>query len=169
MAGRRPRTWKRYAYSLLVWLDFLEARGRCWDEATARDVEAFKDWRLTDERNPERVSPGAFDVDRAAMNGFYTFASGWYGVTNPVPTVSSTSGAYLPHSRHGGGARQRRDPLHPAGATRRQVKWLLRPAYEQWRDIGLRGYGFDGLRRAGWRGFNEDRDAAFTDGLYGTG
>jgi len=46
---------------------------------------------------------------------------------------------------------------------------MLRPAFEQWRDVGLRGYGFDGLRRAGWRGENEDRDAAFVDGLYGTG
>ncbi len=46
---------------------------------------------------------------------------------------------------------------------------MLRPAFEQWRDVGLRGYGFDGLRRPGWRGANEDRDAAFVDGLYGTG
>ena len=40
---------------------------RGWDKATARDVEAFKDWRLTDVRNPQRVSPGAFDVDRAEL------------------------------------------------------------------------------------------------------
>jgi integrase len=47
---------------------------------------------------------------------------------------------------------------------------MLRPAFEQWRDVGLRGYGFDGLRQAGWRGGAlEDRDAAFVDGLYGTG
>ena len=36
-----------------------------------------------------------------------------------------------------------------AGVTRRQVKWLLRPAFEQWRDIGLRGFGFGGQRRPG--------------------
>ncbi|MFE4753223.1 hypothetical protein ACFRIB_23600 [Streptomyces mirabilis] len=41
--------------------------------------------------------------------------------------------------------------------------------FEQWRDVGLSGYGFDGARRAGWRGRNEDRDVAFVDGLYGTG
>ncbi|MFE4820289.1 hypothetical protein ACFRFU_28380 [Streptomyces sp. NPDC056704] len=41
--------------------------------------------------------------------------------------------------------------------------------FEQWRDVGLSGYGFDGARRAGWRGRNEDRDVASVDGLYGTG
>ncbi|MBD2834923.1 hypothetical protein ID871_30105 [Streptomyces pratensis] len=46
---------------------------------------------------------------------------------------------------------------------------MLRAPFEQWRDIGLRGYGFDGLRRTGWSGPNEDRDAVFVDGLYGTG
>jgi hypothetical protein len=46
---------------------------------------------------------------------------------------------------------------------------MLRAAFEQWVGIGLRGYGFDGLRRAGWRGGCEDRDAAFAAGLYGTG
>ena len=164
MASRRPGAWRRYAYSLVVWLDFLDARGRGWGEATARDVEAFKDWRLTDDRNPERVPPGAFDVDRAALNAFYTWANGWYGVVNPVPAVSTGRGTERPVD----GAR-RREPLRPAGAARRQVKWMLRPAYEQWRDIGLRGYGFDGTRRPEWRGFTEDRDVAFTDGLYGTG
>lgn len=49
------------------------------------------------------------------------------------------------------------------------MKWLLRGAFEQWRNIGLRGYEFDGRRVEGWRGANEDRDCAFVDGLYGTG
>jgi hypothetical protein len=42
--------------------------GRTWDEATARDVEAYKDWRLTDLRNGDRVQPTSFDTDRAALN-----------------------------------------------------------------------------------------------------
>jgi hypothetical protein len=91
-------------------------------------------------------------------------------VINPVPTVSSSSRPQ--HFRGGDGLFARpgpRDPLRPAGAARRQVKWILRPAFEQWRNIGLRGYGFDGLRRPGWAGAHEDRDAAFVEGLYGTG
>jgi integrase len=168
MAAAQPATWRRYAYALVVWLEFLAVFGRSWDHATAGDVEAFKDWRLTDRRNTGRVQPTSFDTDRAALNSFYTWASARYGVLNPVPTVGRGS----PQLREPGTGLDRRggrDPLRPAGASRRQVKWMLRPAFEQWRDIGLRGYGLDGLRRAQWRGWNEDRDVAFVDGLYGTG
>jgi integrase len=167
MAVSGMLTWRRYAYTLAVWLDFLDAVGRTWDEATAGDVEAFKDWRLTDLRNEERIRATSFDTDRAGLNSFYTWASARYGIRNPVPTVpTGTRAAGAPSES---GYRRRRDPLRPAASSRRQVKWLLRPALTQWRDVGLRGYGFDGLRRSGWRGFNEDRDVAFVDGLYGTG
>ncbi len=170
MAGRSPSTWRRYAYALVVWLEFLRVFGRSWDEATPRDVEAFKDWRLTDLRNGERVQPTSFDTDRAALNAFYGWAAARYAVRNPVPSVSRPDtrrvyGSDVGLSRRRGS----RDPLRPAGSSRRQVKWMLRQAFEQWRDIGLCGYGFDGLRRPGWRGANEDRDAAFVDGLFGTG
>ncbi|GHB10446.1 site-specific integrase [Streptomyces termitum] len=169
MKGRGARTWKRYAYTLVVWLNFLRVFGKGWREATARDVEAFKDWRLTDVRNDDRIKAVSFDTDRAALNTFYTWAWGKYGVQNPVSGVAlaSSSGG---RSRQGvGPGGERRDGFRPAGSRGRQVKWMLRAPFEQWRDIGLRGYGFDGLRRAGWSGPNEDRDAVFVDGLYGTG
>lgn len=169
MKGRGVRTWRRYAYTLVVWLNFLETFGRSWREATARDVEAFKDWRLTDVRNDDRIGAGSFDTDRAALNTFYTWASRTYGVRNPVAGVSSASGDGGRSGQGLGPGGRRREGLRPAGARRRQVKWMLRAPFEQWRDIGLCGYGFDGVRRAGWRGPNEDRDAAFVDGLYGTG
>lgn len=35
--------------------------------------------------------------------------------------------------------------------------------------MGLRGQGLNGRADAGWRGRNEQRDAAFADGLYGSG
>jgi hypothetical protein len=35
----------------------LEVFNRSWDEATAADVEAFKEWRLTEGRNGGRVAP----------------------------------------------------------------------------------------------------------------
>ncbi|TMR88501.1 integrase [Nonomuraea basaltis] len=165
VAEKRPRTWRRYAYSLVVWLDFLEGLGRSWDAATTADFDAFKYWRMTDHRNDGRVRATSFDADRAALNSFYRWAGERYGVVNPVPTVAGPEVDDLEVAARDG----RRDPARPAGAPRRQVKWLLRPAFEQWRDVGLRGFGFDGRRRLGWRGFNEDRDAAFVDGLYGTG
>ncbi|WBO68909.1 hypothetical protein [Streptomyces camelliae] len=138
VASRRPRTWRRYAFSLAVWLDFLEAYGTRWDEAAPEDFDAFKQSRIRDDRNPGRVRPTSFDTDRAGLNTFYTWASQRYGVGNPVPTRSVE-----PAQQEWSGPGSRRDPVRPAGWPRRQVKWLLRTAFEQWRDIGLRGYGFD--------------------------
>jgi hypothetical protein len=152
MADRAPSTWRRYAYALVVWLEFLAVFGREWHEATAPDVEAFKHWRLTDLSNDDRVAPTSFDTDLAALNSFYRWASARYGVLNPVPTIPARSGQ-RPHGSDVGLERARgtRDPIRPSGSTRHQVKWMLRSAFEQWRDIGLRGYGFDGLRQPGWR------------------
>ncbi|WP_424921735.1 site-specific integrase [Streptomyces sp. wa1] len=169
MKGRGARTWKRYAYTLVVWLNFLQVFGKGWREATARDVEAFKDWRLTDVRNDDRIKAASFDTDRAALNTFYTWAFGKYGVQNPVSGVALATNSGGRSGQEVGPGGERRDGLRPAGSRGRQVKWMLRAPFEQWRDIGLRGYGFDGLRRAGWSGPNEDRDAVFVDGLYGTG
>jgi integrase len=46
----------------------------------------------------------------------------------------------------------------------------LTPAdYRLWRDIGLRGYGADGLPRGGFRGRWEGRNAAFADLMVRTG
>jgi hypothetical protein len=154
---------------LIVWLDFLDAIGSSWDCASVRDVEALKDWRITDLRNDERIRPLSFDTDRAALNSFYTSASSRYGVFNAVPTVQADDSDEARWRPGPGYTQQRRDPLRPAGSRRRQVEWLLRAALEQWRNIGLRAFDFNGLRRDGWRGFNEDRDCAFVDGLYGTG
>ena len=168
MAAARPATWRRYAFALVVWLNFLSVFGRSFDEATARDVEAFKDWRLTDRRNGGRVQPTSFDTDRAALSSFYGWAAARYGIVNPVPTAASRQRRRP--GGDGGHGPAGRDGLRPASASRRQVKWMLRSAWEQWRDIGLREYGFDGLRRPGWRGGAvEDRDVAFVDGLFGTG
>ncbi len=82
------RTWRRYAFSLVVWLDFLETRARSWDAATRAHFDGFKHWRMTDHRNPQRVRATSFDTDRAALNLFYDWAAR-YGVANPVPTRGS--------------------------------------------------------------------------------
>ena len=133
MAGAQPSTWRRYAYALVVWLEFLAASGRGWDEATVGDVEAFKVWRLTDLRNEGRVMPTSFDTDRAALSSFYSWAALRYGVGNPVRTVRGTprrlastrSEPWMPD--RGSRGFRARDGLRPAGSARRQVKWMLRP------------------------------------------
>lgn len=118
---------------------------------------------MADSRNCWRVEGTSFDTDRAGLKRFYVWASGEYEVFNPILSQSAQSGG---NPGQGAG---RRDPSRPAGAPRRQVKWLLRKAFEQWKDVGLRGYGFDGLRPESWHGFNEDRNTAFVEGLWGTG
>ena len=37
-------------------LNFLHVLGRSWDEATIDDAEYFKEWRITETRNPSRSS-----------------------------------------------------------------------------------------------------------------
>jgi len=127
VAGGAASTWRRYAYALVVWLEFLEVSGNRWDQATVRDVEAFKHWRLTDLRNSGRVQPTSFDTDRAAINAFYTWAGPRYGVVNPVPTVRASapgSGAsayeagaeWRRGGRDGAAARQRAPPAGQVAA-----------------------------------------------------
>lgn len=59
--GLSRSTWEKYAYSLKVWLSFLSAYGCRWDEADHGAQEAFKVWRVQDERNTRLVSLGTYD------------------------------------------------------------------------------------------------------------
>ena len=52
---------------------------------------------------------------------------------------------------------------------RRQVKWLLATAYEQWRDIGLGGYTRTDGWDESWRGRQGGRNQALGDTLWTTG
>jgi hypothetical protein len=105
VVARRLRTWRRYAFSLVVWLDFLETRGRSWDETTPADFDDFKYWRLTDHRNLHRVRPTSFDTDRAGLNTFYDWAAKRYGIVNPVPTRTVVGDRVDDANRSSGGIR----------------------------------------------------------------
>jgi hypothetical protein len=118
-----------------------------WDRATPGDVEAFKVWRLADARNTDRVKAGTFGDNRSALNTFYGWAARMLGIHTPI----------LPEA------------ARPSGVRGQDVKWFDPPGYQRWRDVGLRGFGLDGLEDPQWRGRNEQRDAAFADGLYETG
>ena len=150
MLGKSPLTWRKYAQSLGLWLNFLLVLDRPWDQATEDDAEYFKEWRLTEESNPGRVAGSTFSANLAALRMFYRWAARRYGVADPVAAVDDFD-------------------LTPRGARSRDVKWLDPAGYRRWRDLGLRGLGLDGRLDRQWRGRHEQRDAAFADGLYSTG
>ncbi|MEU8413816.1 hypothetical protein AB0C24_13580 [Amycolatopsis japonica] len=150
-------TRRKYAFSVAVWLGFLDAVCRAWHEAGDDDVAGFKFWRLTDEANGRRVAGGTVVDDLVAISAFYRWAGFRYGVDDPVARRAKS-----PHGIAGVVAA-------PRIVRRSDVKWLDSAGYARWRDVGLRGLDLDGTEIAGWRGRNGQRDCAFTDGLYGTG
>src|SRR5260370_24737376 len=102
MAAARPATWRRYAFALVVWLNFLSVFGRSFDEATARDVEAFKDWRLTDPRNGGRGQPPRLGTPRGPPGRLLGSAAGRFRGLAPLPAPP---------------ARPRRDAARPGAAA----------------------------------------------------
>ena len=150
MRSKSPLTWSKYAQSLAMWLNFLDVLGRSWDQAGVDDAEYFKEWRLTEVRNPARVEASTFVANLAALRTFYRWAAPRFGIVDPVAAAADVD-------------------LSPRGARRQAVKWLDPGGYRRWRDLGVRGLTLDGRADRRWRGRNEQRDSAFVDGLYGTG
>jgi integrase len=156
-------TWRKYAYGLGLWLNFLAARGVRWDQATPEDVEAFKYWRMAAEDNPRWVAAGTVKGNLIALNVFYIWAAGEYGVACPVVLREVRAPART------GRRTVEEIAVGPVGVRSRDVKWFTPAGYRRWRDVGLRGFGLNGLEEARWRGRSEQRDAAMADGLFETG
>jgi len=133
MRARSPLTWKKYAHSLGLWLNFLLALGRRWDEATEEDAAYFKEWRLTEDANPQRVEGSTFAGDLAALRAFYRWAARTWSVVDPVATDDGFD-------------------LRPRGVREQDVKWLDPAGYRRWRDLGLRGLDRAGRQDPAWRG-----------------
>ncbi len=161
MTARDPDTWRKYAYALGLWLNFLALRGQGWQQAVAADVEAFKFWRMADPANLQRVAAGTFKTDLVTLNVFYGWARRHHKVASPVEMREIRT----PTAR--GSVEEL--AAGPTGVRSRDVKWFTPAGYRRWRDIGLRGFGLDGLEDARWRGRGEQRDGAFADGLFETG
>jgi site-specific recombinase XerD len=140
------RTRASYTYSLEIWLNFLLVRGVEWWLATEDDAEEFVFWRMSDPRNERRVAANSFSRDLAGLRKFYDRMGKRYGVADPFCDIEA-----------------------PRAARQDDVKWLDPAGYRRWRDLGVRGVGLDGRVDGSWRGRNEERDAAFCDGLYGSG
>jgi len=169
MLPRSGDTNRKYAYTLGAWLNFLARLSphKTWDKAKAEDIENYKFWRLTDETNPRRVTGGTWHGDLAALDRFYSWASGKYGINNPVERWAQEARyehrADYQHDASSG------KTAEPAGVRDRDVKWFDARGYRRWVDLGLRGVRLDGRDAHGWRGRNDQRDTAFANLLHGTG
>ncbi|MEV4319733.1 hypothetical protein [Actinocrispum sp. NPDC049592] len=105
-----------------MWLNFLLALGRRWDEATEDDAEYFKEWRLSEQSNPRLVEASTFAANLAGLRKFYRWAARRYGVADPVAAMDDFD-------------------LKPRGVRGQDAKWLDPAGYRRWRDLGVRGLG----------------------------
>src|SRR6266702_1134438 len=64
---------------------------------------------------------------------------------------------------------RRRDPAGPRDEGGERIEWLPPASYRLWRDVGLRGYGPDGLPSDRFKGRWPARNATFTDLMARTG
>ncbi|MEV0888562.1 site-specific integrase [Streptomyces microflavus] len=158
-----------HARDLRTFFNFLwSSRGGCrWRDATAEDRAAYEWWRRRDERGP-RVEDSSWDREVATVNQFYVWAIS-QDLVRGNPIRQRAAAAWSPWSgAAGGGVR-----LVPAEASkagpRREVRWLPPGSYRLWRDVGLRGYGPDGLPTAGFRGRWASRNAAYADTMVRSG
>jgi hypothetical protein len=158
------------ARALAGFLNFLDrARGgRPWRGATEADHLAFHQWRRRDAEGPQ-VAGGTWSQEVSHVNQFYEWA-----VTRklvgavPIPrrarrpapagTVRRTvyDGEMVPATY-----------AHDEGGER--IEWLPPASYRRWRDVGVRGYGADGLPSGRFRGRWAARNATFTDLMVRTG
>jgi len=167
MLTARMSTRVGYARDLKGFLDFLHlGRGGVgWSDATEDDHRAYLIWRREDPAGP-RVSPATWDREVSGVDRFYRWqVSRGQLVESPIPQrsrrVASGYGA--------DGGRGLTAATYSHASRRDQIRWLPSRSYRQWRDVGLRGYGADGLPDPVFRGRWADRNAAFADLMVRTG
>ena len=171
LATSAPKTQEASARDLAAFLTFLwrSRGGRSWRDATEDDHRAYLNWRRRDPRGP-RVSGTTWDREVATVNKFYWWAlKVGYLAAHPIPQRMRRS------QRAGGdrNAARARDGLRPAtyshdGGSERVV-WLPPADYRRWRDIGIRGFGADGLPTEAFRGRWAARNTTYCDLMVRTG
>jgi site-specific recombinase XerD len=158
-------TRKKYVCSLVVWLNFLSRIGVSWDAATGYDIDTFKFWRMSDKGNSRRVQGRTFLGDLAALSVFYQWVSTRMDITSPVVREREPDPNLAVAGRHAVGKKK----AAPKVAKPSSVKWLTPRAFKRFNEVGLQGFTWDGTEDPKWRGRNSQRDAAFAEGLYGSG
>ncbi|WP_239965388.1 site-specific integrase [Streptomyces sp. CBG9] len=156
-----PETKRNYTDDYCLFFDFLWGRGKWWSEASADDLWDFEDWRTRSLRNPRRVGGARWNRGLAALVRLYAWAvQREFVLVNPVlmrSVVGRTGDPVLVPAARAKNARTS------------EVRWLTPRAFRRWVDVGLRGFGADGLPTAGWVGRLADRNAAFADLLFSSG
>jgi site-specific recombinase XerD len=142
--------------------------GRSWREATEADHLAFHQWRRRDAAGP-RVAGATWSQEVSHVNQFYAWA-----VTRklvgavPIPQrVRRSAPAGTVHRTVYDGELVPATYAHDEGGER--IEWLPPASYRRWRDVGVRGYGADGLPSPRFRGRWAARNATFTDVMVRTG
>lgn len=157
------------ARALAGFLNFLDrARGgKTWREATEADHLAFHQWRRRDADGP-RVAGATWSQEVSHVNQFYVWATrqGQVGMM-PIPHRARRPAPQGTLRAAGDGETVPATYAHDEGGER--VEWLPPISYRLWRDVGLRGYGADGLPVAGFKGRWSARNATFADLMVRTG
>ncbi|SIM72986.1 tyrosine-type recombinase/integrase [Micromonospora cremea] len=139
---RSPKTMRGYAYTALMLLRFLQARGLDLASASEADLQDFRQWRL-DEAG-QTVGEAAWDRDAAAIGCLYDFLLR-QGVVDRRPWRATT---------------RRQRTL--ASGTRRdmRVRHMELEQYLYCRDVGFGGLAPDGGLDQGFRGWRPHRNRA---------
>ncbi|MFE2936958.1 site-specific integrase [Streptomyces sp. NPDC059278] len=161
--GYTKETKRNYITDLCLFLNFLWLRGKIWTQAVESDVDDFQFWRQASPDNPMRVGGSKWNRELAALMNLYTWAAkpgNEFLPRNPVPLHRVVG-------RHGQIVEVPNGKAKDARAS--NVHWLTPRTFRLWGDIGLRGYGLDGLPSPGWAGRLESRNVAFVGLLTSSG
>lgn len=150
-----------YATDIALFLTFLWGRGKGWREAVERDLEDFEYWRTRAPENPERIGGSKWNRELAAFTGLYRWALRERLITrSPIATRQVVGYRGEPVTVPAARARDSRPS---------NVHWLTPRTWRLWSDVGLRGFGQDGIPTPGWAGRLEDRNTSFVDLLTSSG
>ncbi len=141
-------------------------RKKGWRDAAEADHLAYLHWRRRDMKGP-RVDGGTWNAEVSHVNLFYVWAKGKRLLGSlPVPqrarrpapfgTVvvpkNAMTAATFAHDENG-----------------QHIEWLPARSYRLWRDVGVRGYGGDGLLTRKFRGRWASRNSSYSDLMVRTG
>lgn len=170
VVGAPENTRVNQAGALKRFLDFLwSARsGRSWRDATEADHLAFHQWRRRDEDGP-RVAGTTWSQEVSHVNQFYVWAvKAGHARANPIPQRRRRSAP--PGAVQWRGSSSETVPAtYSHDENGQRIEWLPPAAYRRWRDVGLRGYGSDGLPNTRFRGRWASRNATYADLMVRTG